>query len=210
MFELRKLPFEADASTPLLDKETIEYHHGRHHATYIKNLNGLIEGSAYANASLFEIIQKSDSGLFNNAAQVFNHDFYWDCITPKEVAINGEIKAAIEAKFGSVDKFCEQFADSGAKQFGSGWVWLVFNEKKELEIISTSNADTPIKHNKVPLLVCDVWEHAYYIKHRNDRVGYLQKFIAQINWAFVEQCYVAAKAKGLQAIQEYITTVHKG
>ncbi|RAX57921.1 superoxide dismutase [Helicobacter monodelphidis] len=210
MFELRKLPFEAGASTPLLSKETIEFHHGRHHATYVKNLNALLEGHSLAGKSLFEIIQKSDGGLFNNAAQVFNHDFYWDCITSTEVSVGAETKKAIEQKFGSIEKFCEQFADSGAKQFGSGWVWLVLNKSGELEILSTSNAATPITDDKAPLLVCDVWEHAYYIDHRNDRVNYLKKFIAQINWKFVEERYLAAKTKGIQSTAEYIQTIHKG
>lgn len=209
MFNLRKLPFDEGISTPLLSKETIEFHYGKHHATYVKNLNGLIENGEYANASLFEIIQKSDGGLFNNAAQVFNHDFYWDCIAPKEVALDANLKQALESAFGSVEGFCEKFADGGVKQFGSGWVWLVLDENKKLEIISTSNADTPIRHGKTPLLVCDVWEHAYYIEHRNDRAAYLKKFIAQINWAFVGERFVEAQAKGLDSTKAYIANLYK-
>ncbi len=209
MFELRKLPFEVSAFSRLITQEVIDFHYGRHHATYVKNLNDLTKEGEFAGKSLFDIIQNSSGGLFNNAAQVFNHDFYWDCLSPKETCMGEAIKKGIESQFGSTESFLELFIKSGAGQFGSGWVWLVYDNNR-LEIMSTSNADTPIRHNKIPVLVCDVWEHAYYINHRNDRMGYLQQFVSQINWEFVEECYTKAKIKGMNAIRDYTESLHKG
>lgn len=206
MFQLRQIPFEA--CLPLLSKETIEFHYGKHHATYVNNLNNLIKDTSFAQSCLFEIIQKSDGGLFNNAAQVFNHDFYWSCIQEKQSNVEGDLKVALEKNFGSVEQFCEQFIQSAVTNFGSGWTWLVLDAGK-LAIMNTSNADTPIRHNKVPLLVCDVWEHAYYIDSRNDRAKYVKSFMNQVNWQFVAECLKNGLEKGLDATKAYIATLHK-
>lgn len=206
-FTLRTLPFEAKNVAGFLSEETLAYHHGKHHATYVNNLNNLIKDSEFANYGLFEIIQKSSGGIFNNAAQVFNHDFYWDCIGACNSAISGDLLGVIDKKFGSADAFKEAFLKAATTLFGSGWVWLVL-DKGELEIIQTSNALTPLSAGQIPLLVCDVWEHAYYVDFRNARPAYLEKFWVSINWDFVVKNYDSALKDGVESTKRYINILH--
>jgi len=184
--QLPALPYSNDALEPVISKETIEYHYGKHHQTYVTNLNKLIVGTEFENLPLEEIIKKSSGGIFNNAAQVYNHTFYWNCLAPKaggEPA--GKLAEAINEAFGSFDAFKEKFSATAVGTFGSGWAWLVKNADGKLEIISTSNAGNPLTENKKPLLTCDVWEHAYYIDYRNARASYVEKFWNLVNWDFV-------------------------
>ncbi|OAT21514.1 superoxide dismutase [Fe] [Proteus myxofaciens] len=186
-FELPKLPYPLDALEPHISKETLEYHYGKHHQTYVTNLNNLVKGTDLENKSLEEIIKSTDGGIFNNAAQVWNHTFYWNCLAPNAGgAPTGKIADAINSTFGSFDEFKKQFNDAAAKNFGSGWTWLVKKTDGSLAIVNTSNAATPISGDDKPLLTVDVWEHAYYIDYRNARVKYLEEFWALVNWAFVE------------------------
>lgn len=207
MFQLRKLPFTQEEIADFLSDKTFAYHYEKHHQTYVNNLNNLIASSEFENSNLFEIILKSDGGIFNNAAQVFNHDFYWDCITSEKSSMSDELKSAIEANFGSIEKFKEEFLNKATTLFGSGWCWLTLSDN-QLEIIQTSNAQVPIKEGKIPLLVVDVWEHAYYIDYKNARPNYLTKFWDSINWDFVSKMYAQAKLKGLEAIKDYTLTIH--
>lgn len=184
--KLPELPYALDALEPHLSKETLEYHYGKHHQTYITNLNNLIKGTEFENAPLEEIVKKSSGGLFNNAAQTWNHTFYWLGFTPKgQGKPAGALAAAIDAKWGSFEKFQEAFNTVAAGTFGSGWAWLVKNADGSLDLVSTSNAATPLTTDATPLLTCDVWEHAYYIDYRNARPNYLEHFWALVNWAFV-------------------------
>ena len=184
---LMTLPYTLDALEPLMSKETLEFHYGKHHQTYVNKLNELIENTKYQNLSLNEIIKTSEGGIFNNAAQVFNHDFFWNGLTPNQSAIPSNLEEALAKSFGSVDEFKKQFTAKAVGHFGSGWAWLVQNEDKSLEIITTSNAQTPIQNDIKPILVCDVWEHAYYIDVRNARPSYLENFWKLVNWDFVEK-----------------------
>jgi Fe-Mn family superoxide dismutase len=184
--KLPDLPYAGDALTPHISAETIEYHYGKHHRAYVDNLNKLIPGTEFENMALEDIIKKASGGIFNNAAQVWNHTFYWNCLSPVGGgAPAGALAAAIDKAFGSFEKFKEQFASAGATRFGSGWAWLVKNPDGSLAIESTSNADNPIKEGKKPLLTCDVWEHAYYIDYRNARAKYIEAFWNVVNWDFV-------------------------
>ncbi len=184
--KLPELPYSKDALVPYISAETIEYHYGKHHATYVANLNKLIPGTEFENMSLDEIVMKSSGGIFNNAAQVWNHSFYWNCLTPNKGANPiGPLSEAINKAFGSFDIFREKFSLAAIGTFGSGWAWLVKNVDGSLEIVSTSNAATPLRDGKVPLLTCDVWEHAYYIDYRNARPKYVENFWNLVNWDFV-------------------------
>lgn len=187
--ELPELPYAMDALTPHISKETLEYHYGKHHQAYVNKLNGMIPGTEYENMTLEDIILKSDGGVFNNAAQIWNHTFYWHSMSPNGGGEpNGHLAEMINDAFGSVDTFKEKFTEAGMTQFGSGWAWLVKNNKGLLEIIKTANAGNPLTDNKTPLLTCDVWEHAYYIDTRNDRGQYISNFWNLVNWKFAEQC----------------------
>lgn len=185
-FELPALPYERDALAPLISEETINYHYGKHHNAYVTNLNKMIEGTDMAGKSLEDIIRTSKGGVFNNAAQVWNHTFYWNSLSPNGGGEpSGSLADAISSAFGSVDSFKEKFTASAAGNFGSGWTWLVKNASGALEIVNTSNADTPITDAAVtPLLTVDVWEHAYYVDYRNARPEYLKKFWELVNWDF--------------------------
>lgn len=184
--KLMNLPYGMEALEPIISKETLEYHYGKHHQAYVTNLNKLIIGTEFENMSLNEIIMKSSDGIFNNAAQVFNHTFYWNCLAPNAGGEpQGKLAEAINKTFGSFDSFKEKFSKAATTIFGSGWAWLVKNEDGELEIVSTSNAGNPLTDGKIPLLTCDVWEHAYYIDYRNARPTYIEKFWDLINWDFV-------------------------
>ncbi len=185
---LPPLPYELNALEPHISKETLEYHYGKHHQTYVTNLNNLLPGSGFENQTLEEIIVGATGPLFNNAAQAWNHTFYWHCLSPnggKEPT--GEIGALIQKTFGGFANFQEQFTKTAIGTFGSGWAWLVKTDDGRLEIISTSNAGTPMTDNKKALLTCDVWEHAYYIDYRNARPKYLDAFWKLVNWDFAQQ-----------------------
>lgn len=184
-FKLMELPFEKTALEPYISAETLEYHYGKHHATYVKNLNALCEGTLYETMAIEDIIQTADGGVFNNAAQVFNHDFYWKGMCTDNCRPSTELAESITRDFGSMEEFKEAFIKSATTLFGSGWTWLSVQENGTLMIEQTSNADTPLRHGRTPLLTCDVWEHAYYIDYRNARAEYLNKWWNLINWEFV-------------------------
>jgi len=187
-FTLPKLPYELDALAPHLSKETLEFHYGKHHKTYVDKLNGLVEGRPEAKKSLEELISSAGGPLFNNAAQIWNHTFYWNGFSPNGGGEpQGALKEAINKSFGSFEEFKKKFTESSVALFGSGWNWLVKSESGDLEILGTKDADNPLKHGKKALLTCDVWEHAYYIDYRNARPKYLEAFWNLINWEFVEK-----------------------
>ncbi len=187
-FTLPAFPFAQDALEPHISKTTIEFHYGKHHQTYVDNLNKLIIGTEFENSTLEEIVLKSSGGIFNNAAQVWNHTFYWNCLTPKSnLKPEGKLLDAIEKEFGSYEEFKEKFTNSAVTLFGSGWAWLVKNKEGKLEIVQTSNAENPMRQDKTPLLVCDVWEHAYYIDKQNRRPAYLESFWNLVDWKKVEE-----------------------
>lgn len=177
-----------EALEPEISRETLEYHYGKHHQSYATNLNKLIVGTEFENMSLEEIIMKSSGGIFNNAAQVFNHTFYWDCLAPKAGGEpTGKIAELINKEFGSFAEFKEKFSKTAVTTFGSGWAWLVKDKNGKLEIVSTSNAGNPMTDGKKPLLTCDVWEHAYYIDYRNRRVDHLNDLWRIVNWNVVNK-----------------------
>lgn len=183
---LPTLPYALDALQPHISKETLEFHYGKHHQTYVTNLNNLIKGTEFESLSLEDIVRKSSGGVFNNAAQVWNHTFYWHCLAPNAGgAPSGALADAINAKWGSFDEFKKAFTQTAITTFGSGWAWLVKNADGSLELVSTSNAATPLTGDKKPLLTCDVWEHAYYVDYRNKRPDYVGAFWNLVNWAFV-------------------------
>ncbi|CAI2438704.1 superoxide dismutase [Fe] [Serratia liquefaciens] len=187
-FELPALPYEKNALEPHISAETLEYHYGKHHNAYVVNLNNLLKGSEFGGLSLEAIIKASSGGVFNNAAQVWNHTFYWHCLSPQGGGEpQGKLAAAINQAFGSFTAFREQFSDAAVKNFGAGWTWLVKKPDGSLAIVNTSNAATPLTGEDKPLLTVDVWEHAYYIDYRNARPAYLENFWALVNWAFVEE-----------------------
>lgn len=187
-FSLPKLPYAPNALEPFISEKTLEFHYGKHHQTYVNNLNNLIVGTEFENATLEEIVLKSVGGIFNNAAQVWNHTFYFNqfsnsgCDDPKD-----ELKTAIEAKFGSIDAFKETFSKAAATLFGSGWAWLVVDANGELEIVQTSNATNPMCDGKKPIMTCDVWEHAYYIDKKNARPKYIADFWKILDWKVVSE-----------------------
>lgn len=186
--ELMELPYAQDALEPHISKETIEYHHGKHHATYVNNLNNLIAGSPFEEKTLDEIIRSADGALFNNAAQVFNHAFYWKCLSPQGGGDpKGALKDAIERQFGSLEAFRDEFTGKCVSLFGSGWVWLVSDSQNQLAILQTTNAGCPLTQNLNPVLCCDVWEHAYYIDYRNARPRYVACFWNLVNWDFAAE-----------------------
>ena len=187
-FTLPTLPYALDALAPHISKETLEYHYGKHHAAYVNNLNKLIDGTEFEQLMLEEIIKKSSGGIFNNAAQVWNHTFYWHCLTPNGGGEpQGKLADLINQYFGSFAAFKEKFTQTALTTFGSGWAWLVQDEHGALSITSTSNAATPMTNNLTALLTCDVWEHAYYIDYRNLRPDYVNAFWALVNWEFVSK-----------------------
>lgn len=186
LFELPKLKYELDALAPYISKETLEFHYGKHHQAYVNNLNNLIPGTKFEGMSLEEIILSSEGGIFNNAAQIWNHTFFWNSLSPKGGGVpRGEIGSKIEKTYGSFEKFKEEFNKQSLANFGSGWTWLVKDNKNEISILNTSNADLPLRYQKVPLLVVDVWEHAYYIDYRNNRGNFLNAFWNLVDWDFV-------------------------
>lgn len=181
--ELPKLPYAADALEPHISAKTIEFHYGKHHQTYVTKLNGLIPGTAFENASLDEIVQKAEGGIFNNGAQVWNHTFYWEGFSQERGTVpEGKLLEMIIRDFGSFDQFKEKFAEASINLFGSGWAWLVVNAEGKLQIVQTGNAGNPLRDGLKPLLTCDVWEHAYYLDYQNRRPDYLASFWALVNW----------------------------
>ncbi len=192
-FELPPLPYEHNALEPHISEETLRYHHDKHHAAYVNNLNNLVKGTPLEQMSLEDIIKVSGGAVFNNAAQVWNHTFYFNCLAPAGGgAPDGALLGAINAKWGTLDNFKKAFAANSIGLFGSGWGWLVADGDGNLELIQTSNADTALLSGKTPLLTCDVWEHAYYIDARNDRAKYLDAFWQLVNWNFVSQQFAKA------------------
>ena len=188
---LPQLPYALDALAPFLSAETLAFHYGKHHQTYITNLNNLIKGTEFESATLEEIVKKSSAGIFNNAAQIWNHTFYWLGFAPNAAGEDrlpsGALADAIQAKWGSFEDFKKAFNQSAATNFGSGWTWLVKQADGSLSLVNTSNAATPLTSDAIPLLTCDVWEHAYYIDYRNSRPNYLESFWKLVDWNIVAQ-----------------------
>ena len=183
---LPTLPYPMDALAPHISKETLEFHYGKHHQTYVTNLNNLIKGTEFESSTLEDIVRRSSGGVFNNAAQVWNHTFYWNGLAPNAGGLPScALAAAIDAKWGSFDAFKDAFTKSAIGNFGSSWTWLVKKPDGSLDIVNTSNAANPVTTQDKPLLTCDLWEHAYYIDHRNRRPDYLNGFWALVNWDFV-------------------------
>jgi Fe-Mn family superoxide dismutase len=179
-----------DGLQPYISRETLEYHYGKHHKAYVDNLNSQIKNTEFENASLEDIVKKSSGGIFNNAAQVWNHTFFWQCMKPRGGgAPSGALAEAINKKWGGYDSFRAEFARNCVGNFGSGWTWLVKRMDNTLDIVNTSNAVTPLTGTDRPLLTCDVWEHAYYIDYRNARAGFVEAFWNVVNWDFVAQNY---------------------
>ena len=192
-YELPELPYAQDALEPHISAETLEYHYGKHHKTYVDKLNGLVPGTEFEGKSLEDVVKTSSGGVFNNAAQIWNHTFYWNCLSPNGGgAASGAVAEAINAAFGSFDKFKEEFTNSAVSNFGSGWTWLVKKADGSVAIANTGNAATPLTDSKVtPLLTVDVWEHAYYIDYRNARPKYMEAFWQLVNWDFVNANFTA-------------------
>ena len=186
-FDLPPLPYAEDALAPIISAETLQFHHGKHHRKYVDTMNQLLEKEAVQGSSLEEIVRNSQGRLFNNAAQAWNHDFFWHSLSPRGARPSGALLAQIEKDFGSYERFVEAFAKAGNEQFGSGWAWLVQKDGK-LQVMATANADTPMAHGVRCLLTVDLWEHAYYIDYRNQRDRFLAAVIEKrLNWAFAEQ-----------------------
>ena len=193
--KLPPLPFDKKALAPHMSEETLEFHYGKHHQAYVDKVNELVEGTRFAQSSLEDIVKNATDALYNNAAQVWNHDFYWDSLSPQgggEPA--GDVGRAIASSFGSFGAFKEQFSKAAVGRFGSGWAWLGCSKDGALEVFSTPNADTPLKSRKTALLTCDVWEHAYYIDYRNARADYVKAFWNLVNWKFVERNWQQARS----------------
>ncbi|PPC91923.1 MAG: superoxide dismutase [Fe] [Methylobacter sp.] len=191
-FELPALPYAKNALAPHISEETLEYHYGKHHQTYVTNLNNLVPGTEFEGLSLEEIVMKSSGGIFNNAAQVWNHTFYWNSLSPNGGGQpTGAFADALYAKFGSFAAFREEFTKTAITTFGSGWAWLVKDADGSLALVSSSNAATPLTSGQTPLLTCDVWEHAYYIDYRNARPAYLEAFWNLVNWEFAAKNFAA-------------------
>ena len=185
-FELPPLPYDRAALEPHISGETLDYHYGKHHKTYVDNLNKMVEGTEFAGMDLVEVIRKSQGGVFNNAAQVWNHTFFWNCMSPNGGGQpTGALSEAINKAFGDFETFKQQFTETAVKTFGSGWAWLVQRPDGTLALVSTSNANTPLTSEDTPLMTCDVWEHAYYIDYRNARPKFLEAFWNLVNWDFV-------------------------
>jgi len=186
--QLPDLPYAVDALEPHVSAETLEFHHGKHHRAYVTKLNDLIVGTEYEDLPLEEVIRRARGAIFNNAAQTWNHSFYWNCLSPSGGgAPTGKIAKAIGARWGSFDKFKEEFTQSAATNFGSGWTWLVKTEQGELQVVNTDDAGNPLTSGKTPILTIDVWEHAYYIDYRNARPQYIEAYWQLVNWEFASQ-----------------------
>ena len=201
MFKLPDLPYASDALSPVLSDVQMRTHHDKHHAKYVETLNAMLSQSGETPASLEDLVKQAASGsnrkLFNNAAQAWNHGFFWECMTPQASQPSGEFASAVEAAFGGLDHLKTKFVEEGVNHFASGWAWLVA-KGDGLDVISTHDAGTPIAEGYTPLMVCDVWEHAYYLDHKQDRKGFLEQWFDKLaNWSFVEQQFAAAKSGGV-------------
>ncbi|TAM13068.1 MAG: superoxide dismutase [Nevskiaceae bacterium] len=185
-FSLPELPFAKEALEPHMSRETLEYHYGKHHKAYVDKANKLIAGTEFEKASLEDTIQKANGGLLNQVQQIWNHTFFWNCLTPNPKEPGKKLADALVKTFGGVEDFKKEFAAAAAGNFGSGWTWLVQNADGTLAVENTSNADTPLRHGKKAILTVDVWEHAYYIDYRNSRANYLEHYWQIVNWAFAE------------------------
>lgn len=191
-FELPALPYAKTALAPHISEETLEFHYGKHHQTYVTNLNNLVPGTEFDGLALEDIISKSSGGIFNNAAQIWNHTFYWNSLSPNGGGQpSGNLASAIEASFGSFEAFKAEFTKCAVTTFGSGWAWLVKDKEGNLSLVSSSNAACPLTEGLTPLLTCDVWEHAYYIDYRNARPKYLEAFWSLVNWDFAATNFAA-------------------
>ncbi|MFO7878926.1 MAG: superoxide dismutase [Bacteroidales bacterium] len=191
-FTLPELPYELNALEPHISKRTMDFHYNKHHAGYVKKLNGHTEDTEYANMSLEDVIKKSDGGVFNNAAQTWNHTFYWEGFSPDGGGKpSGEISEAINKQWGNFEKFKDDFSKKAATLFGSGWAWLVKTKDGKLDIIQGQNADNPMTEGHTPLLTCDVWEHAYYLDRQNKRPEYIENFWEIVDWDKVNERYIA-------------------
>jgi len=202
-FKLPELPYAKDALKSYLSAETLEYHYGKHHKAYVDKLNDMLGADSTAwnpDATLEEVVVKSQGGLFNQAGQAWNHTFYWYGMTPDQQKPESALSDAINSSFGSFDKFKATFVEKGVGQFGSGWVWLVKDANKNLEIVSTANAENPLRQKRIPLLVCDVWEHAYYIDFRNERKKYLDNFFQCVNWRFVAENFASDRPANITTL----------
>jgi Fe-Mn family superoxide dismutase len=186
-FTLPELPYAREALEPHMSRETLEYHYGKHHKAYVDNANKLIVGTEFENASLEDAVKKSSGKIFNNVAQIWNHTFFWNSLTPKQAAPGKKLADALVKQFGGIDDFKKLFTETAIGTFGSGWAWLVQKPDGSLAVVSTSNAATPLTTSDKPLLTCDVWEHAYYIDYRNARPTYLDHFWSLANWGFAEK-----------------------
>ncbi len=190
MFTLPQLPYAKDALVPYISVETLEFHHGKHHQAYVDNLNKLIPGTEFAEMALEQIVKKAPGAIFNNAAQVWNHAFYFNCLKPHGGgAPAGELAEAIRKAFGTFDDFKQHFTQSAVTLFGSGWAWLSKKKDGALHIVQSSNAGNPMTNGETPILACDVWEHAYYIDYRNARAKYVESFWNMVNWEFVGESF---------------------
>lgn len=192
MFILSPLPFEKDALLPVISEETLDYHYGKHHKAYVDKLNSLVQGTDFEGKTLEEVILSSEGAIFNNAAQAWNHTFYWNCLnTPKENNLpKGELLEKILQTFGTFETFVKQFSNTAINNFWSGRTWLVKDQEGNLKILNTSNAGNPLTEGDTPLLTIDVWEHAYYIQYRNARAAYIQSIFSLINWDFVKSQFI--------------------
>jgi len=189
-FNQENLPYDLKALDPFVSEEQMDYHYNKHHAAYFKKLNLLVDGKPESDMDLEAVVKTSKGGVFNNAAQAWNHAFFWDCMSPNGGGKpGGKLLSSIERDFGSLEEFMKKFSDSAATLFGSGWAWLAEDDAGKLEIMPLSNADTPLRHGKNPILTLDVWEHAYYIDYRNERPRFIEQFQDVINWDFAEKCY---------------------
>ena len=186
-FTLPELPYAREALEPHMSRETLEYHYGKHHKTYVDVANKLIVGTEFENASLEDAVKKSSGKLFNNVAQIWNHSFFWNSLTPKQAAPGKKLADALVKQFGGIDDFKKLFTETAIGTFGSGWAWLVQKPDGSLAVTSTSNAATPLTTADKALLTCDVWEHAYYVDYRNARATYLDHYWSLVNWGFAEK-----------------------
>jgi Fe-Mn family superoxide dismutase len=184
-FSLPALPYVEDALEPVLSAETLTLHHGKHHKKYVDKMNELLQRTHIDGSSLEDVVRASSGRLFNNAAQAWNHDFYWHSLSPKRRRPAGALLHKLEKDFGSYERFADEFAAAASGQFGSGWAWLV-NKEGELQVMTTANADTPMAHGLKCLLTIDVWEHAYYVDYRNERERYVSAILNHLNWEFAE------------------------
>ncbi len=195
MFTLPELPYSADALAPSISADTLAVHHGKHHATYIAKLNDLVKGKPEAEMSLLELVKTAEGGLFNQAAQSWNHEFYWHSLNPESTKPESALASAIEGRFGNQEKLQTEFSEAAIGQFGSGWAWLVVDSAGQLQIRKTSNADNPVRNGDTPLLTCDVWEHAYYLDYKNQRPKYVEAWWKLANWEFASANFDKAQAK---------------